>query len=71
MVVDNASQNSGMLDGIKNWLNEKEALVHDGDMFHMRCSAHIINLIVKSGFEVIRGLIVKIRKSDKYINQSP
>jgi len=37
VVVDNASQNFGMLDGMKKWLNDKSSLLHDGDMFHIRC----------------------------------
>lgn len=71
IVVDNASNNSGMLEGIKGWLNSKNALLHGGDMFHLRCCAHIINLIVKNGLDVVQGLIEKIRKSVLYINHSP
>ncbi|KAL8126002.1 hypothetical protein AgCh_013336 [Apium graveolens] len=60
VVVDNASNNLGMLSGIKTWLNGKKALVHNGDMFHMRCVPHILNLIVKSGLELLDQLIEKI-----------
>ncbi|XP_077222171.1 zinc finger BED domain-containing protein RICESLEEPER 2-like [Tasmannia lanceolata] len=70
IVVDNASVNGGMLDGIRTWLNGKGLLVHHGDMFHIRCSAHIVNLIVKKGMEVIHRLIEGIRKCVKYINHS-
>ncbi|XP_074362243.1 uncharacterized protein LOC141702485 isoform X1 [Apium graveolens] len=60
----------GMLLGIKNWLNGKRALVHNGDMFHMRCVAHILNLIVKSGLEMVDHLIEKIQKTARYIGSS-
>lgn len=70
VVVDNASNNLGMLLGIKNWLNGKKALVHNGDMFHMRCVPHILNLIVKSGLELLDELIEKIQKTARYINSS-
>ncbi|WOH11305.1 hypothetical protein DCAR_0830786 [Daucus carota subsp. sativus] len=53
IVVDNASNNSGMLLGIKNWLNGKRVLVHNGDMFHMRCVPHILNLIDRKIHRII------------------
>nr|XP_028957589.1 zinc finger BED domain-containing protein RICESLEEPER 2-like [Malus domestica] len=37
-----------------------------GGFFHMRCCAHILNLIVKDGLEVIGGGIEKIRESVVY-----
>lgn len=56
-----------MLQGIKSWLNGKKALIHNGDMFHMRCVPHILNLIVKSGLEMPDNLIEKIQKTARYI----
>jgi len=70
IVVDNASNNEPMVVMIKNRLNCKGYLLKNGDLFHIRCSAHIINLIVKSGMEIILSLIEKIRKSVKYIGSS-
>ena len=54
-----------MLSGIKTWLNGKKALVHNGDMFHMRCVRHILNLIVKRGLELLDHLVEKIQKTAK------
>lgn len=71
VVVDNASNNTGMLDGIRTWLNGKDSLIHNGDMFHLRCAPHIINLIVKRGLKVVHGLVEGIRKTVKYIDGSP
>ncbi|KAL6542546.1 hypothetical protein OROMI_024148 [Orobanche minor] len=70
VVVDNASNNSGMLSGIKTWLNGKKSLVHNGDMFHMCCVPHILNLIVKSGLGLLDQLIEKIQKTARYISVS-
>lgn len=35
VVVDNAFNNAEMLNGIKVWLNGKNTLLYNGDMFHL------------------------------------
>ena len=42
----------------------------NGDLFHVRCAAHVLNLIVKKCLEVIDGVINDIRDSVKYIKSS-
>jgi hypothetical protein len=37
-----------------------------GKFFHMRCSAHILNLIVRDGLEVIKSSVEKIRYSVQF-----
>lgn len=37
-----------------------------GELFHMRCSAHIVNLIVQDGLSVIGDGIDRIRDSVRY-----
>ena len=39
----------------------------NGDLFHVRCAAHVLNLIVKNYWKVIDGVINDIRESVKYI----
>ncbi|KAI5663970.1 hypothetical protein M9H77_23293 [Catharanthus roseus] len=41
-----------------------------GDLFHVRCSAHILNLIVQDGLAVLGDVILKIRKTCKYLKKS-
>ena len=42
----------------------------DGDFFHVRCSVHILNLIVQDGLAVISGALYKIRESVKNVKGS-
>ncbi|XP_076902358.1 zinc finger BED domain-containing protein RICESLEEPER 2-like [Bidens hawaiensis] len=39
----------------------------DGDFTHVRCSAHVLNLVVQAGLKVIEGSIEKVRDSVKYV----
>ncbi|KAI5670869.1 hypothetical protein M9H77_11233 [Catharanthus roseus] len=70
MVVDNASSNNSMVRHLKSWLVEKAWLPLGGDLFHVRCSAHILNLIVQDGLAVLGDVILKIRKTCKYLKKS-
>ncbi|KAI5682099.1 hypothetical protein M9H77_03327 [Catharanthus roseus] len=45
-IVDNASLNDSMVRHLKSWLVEKAWLPFGGDLFHVRCSAHVLNLIM-------------------------
>ena len=71
MVVDNASNNDVMVRLLKNWLCDKSLLHMGGDFFHVRCSAHILNLIVQDGLKMIGGLLNKVRDSVRYLNRFP
>ncbi|KAF9597044.1 hypothetical protein IFM89_015199 [Coptis chinensis] len=48
---------------LKNWFKRKGVLCLDGSLFHIRCSAHILNLIVQDGLDVTAPFIVKIQES--------
>ncbi|KAL2934984.1 putative AC transposase [Bienertia sinuspersici] len=41
-----------------------------GRFFHVRCSAHILNLIVQSGMKVIDNSVLKLREAINYIAAS-
>ncbi|KAG5533346.1 hypothetical protein RHGRI_027517 [Rhododendron griersonianum] len=45
---------------------DSASLMLGGELFHMRCCAHILNLIVKDGLDVIKVGIEKIRDSVAY-----
>ncbi|KAM0028520.1 putative ribonuclease H-like superfamily [Helianthus debilis subsp. tardiflorus] len=67
MVVDNASSNDVMVRKWKFWLQERSLLSLEGSLFHVRCSAHILNLVVQDGLKVIQGLLEKIRLTIRYL----
>ncbi|KAL5172613.1 putative AC transposase [Glycine soja] len=52
--VDNASYIDSYLKNLKENLSLSTKLVLNGDLFHVRCCAHILNLLVQDGLEVWR-----------------
>ena len=67
VMVDNASSNDVALKKLKSDLQEKKrGLVLDGEMFHMRCSAHILNLVVCDGLKEISHAISCIQNVVRY-----
>ena len=66
VTVDNASSNDNMQSILKRQLQKD--LVCNGEFFHVRCVAHILNLIVQDGLSVISGALEKIRESVKFVN---
>ena len=48
ITLDNCTTNDAMIDKIKDKLH-LGSLLRDGFLLHMRCCAHILNLIVKDG----------------------
>ncbi|KAL5789667.1 hypothetical protein ACOSQ2_004555 [Xanthoceras sorbifolium] len=58
ITVDNCSTNDSMIDKIKNKFSD--ALLLGGKLFHLRCCAHILNLVVRDGLKVIAEGIEKL-----------
>ncbi|KAI5678671.1 hypothetical protein M9H77_09621 [Catharanthus roseus] len=63
MVVYNASSNDSMVRHLKSWLVDKAWLLLGGDLFHVRCHAHVLNLIVQDGLAVSGDVILKNSKN--------
>ncbi|KAI3694988.1 hypothetical protein L1987_77975 [Smallanthus sonchifolius] len=70
MTLDNARYNDILVDRLRSHLLLNDVLVCDGDYTHVRCSAHVLNLIVQAGLKVIEGAIEKVRESVKYVRGS-
>ncbi|CAN1289071.1 Putative AC transposase [Linum perenne] len=65
--LDNYNTNDKMMEVIKSRL----VTLKDGTLLHMRCTAHILNLIVKDGLDVLKSGIEKIRDSVIYWTTTP
>lgn len=72
MTLDNANYNDSMQKILKHRLQmiSGNGLLCDGKFFHVRCSAHILNLIVKEGLQIAAGLLENIRESVKFVKAS-
>ncbi|KAF5778559.1 putative ribonuclease H-like superfamily [Helianthus annuus] len=70
LTLDNASANDICVNILRSQLKLKDALVYDGALFHIRCCAHILNLIVQEGLKKIDVSVDKVRECVKYIKGS-
>ncbi|KAL8548206.1 hypothetical protein ACS0TY_007504 [Phlomoides rotata] len=70
ITVDNASYNDVAIRTLKGSLSYKNTLPIGGKIFHVRCCAHILNLLVQDGISEIENVITKVRESVKYITAS-
>ena len=59
ITLDNAKYNDNMQKMLANSLSVYNPLSSYDDYFHVRCSAHILNLIVQDGLNTIRDEIKK------------
>lgn len=70
LTVDNATANRTIQDILKDRLNLDDNLVCKGEFFHLRCCAHILNLIVQDSLDIISSELTKIRENFKYVKGS-
>ncbi|KAK3205777.1 hypothetical protein Dsin_019823 [Dipteronia sinensis] len=70
LTVDNCSTNDKVIEFMLEKLNKNDLWLN-GQLYHMRCCAHILNLIVKDGLAVIGDGIEKIRDSVAYWVATP
>ncbi|XP_019172463.1 PREDICTED: zinc finger BED domain-containing protein RICESLEEPER 2-like [Ipomoea nil] len=70
LTLDNASNNDSMQDKLKDQLTMHDSLLCEGEFFHIRCSTHILNLIVQEGLKVANQSMHKIRESVKYVKST-
>ncbi|KAK9922177.1 hypothetical protein M0R45_030656 [Rubus argutus] len=69
--VDNASANMVAIDYLrKKMMTWEKKPICAGKYLHVRCLAHIVNLIVRSGLAILDRLVASIRNAVKYVRSS-
>ena len=73
ITVDSVNANEKTINYLKKKLRNWcwDLLVLNGSYLHVRCSAHIINLIVKNGLDMVKTSIDSIYNAVKYVRSSP
>ncbi|XP_072955909.1 zinc finger BED domain-containing protein RICESLEEPER 2-like [Typha angustifolia] len=71
ITLDNASANDVAAKTIMNNFQVRDKLYFKGLIFHVRCCAHILNLVVQDEIHVIQDVIENIRCSVTYLKKSP
>ncbi|KAH0724986.1 hypothetical protein KY284_000851 [Solanum tuberosum] len=69
--VDNAGSNSVAITELSKQLTKWGTNLMGGSHLHIRCMAHIVNLIVQDGTKEANVSIERVRQAVKYIRQSP
>ena len=70
IIVDNCSTNDVMIRLLLNKFDTSSLMLGES-ILHMRCAAHILNLIVQDGLSLIGDGIERIRNSVIYWTGSP
>ncbi|KAG4939107.1 hypothetical protein JHK84_045304 [Glycine max] len=70
ITLDNASANDCMQELLGEQLRLQNSLLCDGEFLHVRCCAHVLNLIVQDGLKVAEVALQKIRDNIKYMRAS-
>ncbi|XP_076889691.1 zinc finger BED domain-containing protein RICESLEEPER 2-like [Bidens hawaiensis] len=71
ITLDNASNNDRAAAFLKNNFQGRGKLHFEGLFFHVRCCAHILNLVVQDGLGTIDSCLLKIKEGVKYLKKSP
>ncbi|KAK4382173.1 hypothetical protein Sango_2898000 [Sesamum angolense] len=68
--VDNAFANDSAIENLKIYVRNKRRLLCEGRLFHVRCCAHILNLIAQDGLSEIKQIVDVIRDSVERLDKS-
>jgi hypothetical protein len=71
ITVDNAYSNDTTLEYLSKRSAHKPSAILDNQFMHVRCCAHILNLIVSKGLKEVDESIMKVRSAVKYVKSSP
>jgi len=71
VTVDNASSNNLTIKYLKRVTSNWTTNILSHDFMHVRCCAHIINLIICARLKDIDDSVVKIRNAVRFVRSSP
>ncbi|KAG2709415.1 hypothetical protein I3760_05G238000 [Carya illinoinensis] len=69
--VDNASANDTAIEWFKRNTSMKADVIRNHEFIHVRCCAHILNLIVSEGLKEVDDSITRVRNIVRYVRASP
>ena len=61
ITLDKVSYNDTLVSHLKRHPSFRPYLPYGGEFFHVRCGAHILNLIVQDGLKVINEVVYNLR----------
>jgi hypothetical protein len=70
ITMEDDSSNDTATEFIRTALNNRGATISQGRYLHMRCMAHIVNLVVQDCLEAISPSVSRIRDAVKYVKSS-
>ncbi|XP_070050384.1 zinc finger BED domain-containing protein RICESLEEPER 2-like [Nicotiana tomentosiformis] len=71
VTVDNASSNDVTVKELSKQLTKMGTNLMNGNHFHVRCMAHIMNLVVQDSLKESSVSIERVRHAVRYVRQSP
>ncbi|XP_018622678.1 zinc finger BED domain-containing protein RICESLEEPER 2-like [Nicotiana tomentosiformis] len=71
ITVDNASSNDVTVKELSKQLTKMGTNLMNGNHLHVRCMAHIMNLVVRDGLKESSVSIERVRHAVRYVRQSP
>lgn len=70
ITLDNVTYNDIAIKNLVSSLNVERRLPCGGNFFHIRCCAHVLNLIVQDGYKKVDAAALKLRDGIKYVDAS-
>ena len=71
MTVDNASSNLTTITFLQRVTKDWNGAVLGNEYMHMKCCAHILNLIMGEGLNEIDASVAKMHEAVRYVKSSP
>lgn len=68
--VDNALANDSCIDIMKDTFSLTKRLICGGKLFHVRCCAHILNIMVQHGLKQVKTIVKNVHDIVDYLNGS-